>query len=112
MKRVKILFLALAIGFSSAALATNGDEPKKVHPDSVTQEIQQLLKDPGMVIEEDLTANVLFTLNKDGEVVVLSVDSDNDMVEDFVKQRLNYKKLNSQLPVNIKEFKLPVRIQP
>lgn len=112
MKTMKFLFLALAIGFSSLASANNGDPRKPEEPQSMAEELQSMLKDPDMLIYKDLKADVAFTVNKDNEVVILSVDSDNEYVKDFVMKRLNYKKLQSKVDPGLVEYNLPVRIQP
>ncbi len=112
MKSLKFLFLALAIGFSSLASAHNHDPKKSGDPQSIAKELQSMLKGPHMVIYKDLKADVAFTVNKDNEVVVLSVDSDNEYIKEFVKERLNYKKLQSKVDQDLVEYKLPLRIQP
>ncbi|MFZ0488705.1 MAG: hypothetical protein WBV11_04805 [Salegentibacter sp.] len=111
MKSWKFLFLALAIGFSSLVSANNSD-PKSGNPDGIARELQSMLNGPDMVIHQDLKAEVAFTVNKDNEVVVLSVDSDNEYVKEFVMKRLNYKKLQTKVDGGLVEYNLPVRIQP
>ncbi len=66
---------------------SNTTDPKK----ELAIQISHLLEDNFFVLNDhDLTANVLFTLNKDMEIVVISVDSEDEVLERFVKSRLNY----------------------
>ena len=48
-------------------------------------------------------------LNKNNEIIVVSVDTDSRGVEDYVKSRLNYKKVKSN--PSKKLFKMPFRIK-
>ncbi|MDH3796007.1 MAG: hypothetical protein OER83_03950, partial [Flavobacteriaceae bacterium] len=59
---------------------------------------------------KDITAVVKFTLNAEQEIVVLSVQTDDDSLETFLKYRLNYQKVELE---NFKEgrtYTVPVRI--
>ena len=53
---------------------------------------------------------ICLTLNKNNEIVVLSVDSNELYVENFIKSRLNYKELPSLFSTKEKTFKVPVRV--
>lgn len=110
MKKLNLLILVLALSIGSVISAIAQPDAKE-NENPVTTELQKMLEEPNFDVEGVYFANVVFTLNKDNEMVVLSVDSDNETVKAFVKQRLNYKKLESQLDKDIKEYKLPVRIQ-
>lgn len=96
MKTIKSIVLALAL-VSATALQANpiGDKKAKAQ---VEQQIGELLEGPQFEIEQDCKASVSFTVNDQNEMVVLSVDTDNDRFERYVKSRLNYKKLEAQLP--------------
>ncbi|TVZ17193.1 hypothetical protein [Maribacter sp. MAR_2009_72] len=62
-------------------------------------------------IDFDLTAQVRFTLNSEGEIVVLSVDSQYERMERFVKNSLNYKKVDLSKVEEGKIYTIPVRIK-
>lgn len=53
--------------------------------------------------EINVSAQVRFTVNQEGEMVVLSVDTENKDFEYFVKSRLNYEKVEA---ANLQEGKL------
>ena len=105
MKNVKVFLVATAllIGtlFSTAAV------PAPVVKTSFSVEIAKLLENPNFDME--VTTSVCFVINSDGEIVVLSVDTKNTIVERFIKSRLNYEKIQSRL-VKGKEYTVPIRI--
>ncbi|WP_242094644.1 hypothetical protein [Aestuariivivens sediminicola] len=43
-------------------------------------------------------------------MVVLSVDSDSELIDSFIKNRLNYKRLNARSKKGSKNFVIPVRV--
>ena len=98
MKQLKTLLLAVAITASGVLAASNED--KKADSVVITEEIGKLLKDPSFLVDKDIVADVTLTLNKNNEIVVLSVDSNELYVENFIKSRLNYKEIPSSLSTN------------
>lgn len=49
----------------------------------------------GEALKEELLVKVRITLNKKREIVVLQVDSVNEVMESYIKYKLNYKKIAS-----------------
>ncbi len=107
MKKLNVLFLAVAFAVSSVVSAST--EPTKTE-NVLGKEIKMLLKNPSFKIEKELTAYVTFTFNESGEIVVLSVASESEVLENFIKSRLNYQKMDFQLDSNVKKYKIPVRL--
>ncbi|MFT5216151.1 MAG: hypothetical protein ACI83H_001271 [Glaciecola sp.] len=108
MKQLKTLLLAVLITASSVLSASNED--KKADSVVITEEIGKLLKDPSFLVDKDIVADVTLTLNKNNEIVVLSVDSNELYVENFIKSRLNYKELPAPFTSKERTFKVPVRV--
>lgn len=108
MKTIKTLLLVLAITFTSVLSANTN--PTHAEPDVLTKEIATLLKNPKFRVAEDLVANVTFILNEDQEIVVLNVDTKSEVLESFIKSRLNYNKLDGNINSVNKTFEVPVRI--
>lgn len=108
MKQLKTLLLAVLITASSVLSASNED--KKADSVVITEEIGKLLKDPSFLVDKDIVADVTLTLNKNNEIVVLSVDSNELYVENFIKSRLNYKELPATFTSKERTFKVPVRV--
>ena len=113
MKKVSLLLVAAALLISGNVMATEGKVVSPADPDSkICAQIGDLLDDNRFELKEegDLTAFVQFTVNDDREIVVLSVDTDNERLEGFVKASLNYQKVADQ---NLKEgkiYQVPIRI--
>jgi len=60
--------------------------------------------------ENEYTADVLFTVNSEQELIVLSVNSESDEAEDYLRDKLNYKKVD-HLPSKYGEiYLLPVKM--
>ncbi len=109
MRKISLVWVAVALLSVGNVFADN--KPKKAEPaKTLSGHIARLLDDNSFVAEQDMTATVRFTLNSKNEIVVLSVDTDDQVLESFVKSRMNYEKVN--LP-NVKKgryYMVPVRI--
>lgn len=110
MRHLKTLLLVAVFAFSGTVFASNTNDA--VQPVELSEEISELLKDPYFTLKDEVVTKVTFMLNKDNEMVVLDVDSDENLVEKFIKSRLNYKELPSAYKTNYKKFIVPVRLQP
>ena len=113
MKKVSLLLVAAALLISGNVMATEGKPGPSTDPETkICAQIGDLLDDNRFELREDgdLTASVRFTVNDEHEIVVLSVDTENERLEGFVKARLNYHKVADQ---NLKEgkiYQVPIRI--
>jgi len=108
---VKVLMLAIAFSFSNLVAANNNEAKVPLElGNSISEEIGKLLKNPKFAIEGDLVAEVKVIINEDNELVVLSVSSDNEELESFIKGRLNYKSVSAKLRKGQKAFLVPVRL--
>mgnify|MGYP001790687061 CR=1 FL=1 len=108
MRKVCMAFFA-ATSFVVGSLKANPIKDVKPN-ENLSAQIHEMLSSNSFNVQNDLVANVRFTINKEGEIVVLSVDTEDISLEGFVKGRLNYQKVELQ---NIKEGRLytvPVRI--
>lgn len=103
--------LAAVILLSTVNLFANDsktNDPKK----ELAIQISKLLKNNSFAINDhDLTAEVLFTLNDQKEIVVISVQTDDEVLERFVKSRLNYQVVELATAEEGKMFTVPVRIK-
>lgn len=110
-KSIKILLLAVAFTFSGVLSASTEPEPTTTNfADTISVEIGELLKNPGFLITDEITAEVKVMINEKNQLVVLSVNSKHDILDSFVKSRLNYKKLSVKLKTGQKKYMIPVRI--
>ncbi|MBT8272198.1 MAG: hypothetical protein KJO77_00220 [Bacteroidia bacterium] len=115
MKTIKSLLLVVAIAFSSVLTANT--DPNEATPSSnaesnvITQQVEKLLKNPSFLVDHDMIAKVTLTINKNNEIVVLSVDSEDKTVENYIKSRLNYNELPVAFISSEKTFMVPVKLE-
>ena len=109
MKNLKILALVVAMTIGSFVSATT-NPIKTVESASISKSVGELLKNPGFQLDQEVDAVVDIFINSDDEMVVLSVDTDNEKVEQYIKSRLNYKKVENTTLGNKKSFKVPVKM--
>ena len=101
-------FLATAL-FATGTLLANPTENLKPTTNLSTQ-IHAMLESNSFDVDNDLVADVRFTINKEGEIVVLSVDTQDEVLEGFVKGRLNYQKVDISNAKEGRLYTVPVRI--
>ncbi len=109
MKSIKFLFVVIAL--SSSMMTFANDDKKKVKT-IVNQQIQKLLNNPEFVVKKNMTVTVELIVNRDNEIVVLSVNdaTKSGEIEGYIKNRLNYKKLSERIESKI--YRLPIKIIP
>jgi hypothetical protein len=108
MRKFKLLALALVIGTASL-FATNEDEPSKVKKE-LRNQIVSLLETPDFKVDQDAIVNITFTFSSQGEIVVLKVGCDNCDILDYVRENLNYKKIENPGVAN-KLYVLPLKLK-
>ncbi len=108
MRKLSLILVALALVMTSVTSAAVVSEDLKVIP--TEKQIGELLENPSFEMTSEEKAFVTFIINEDHEIVVLTVDTDNESVDKFVKSRLNYNKLEGALKVG-HEYKVPIVIQ-
>ena len=107
MKKVNVILVALVL--FAGTLTSYAAEDPVVTSKETTKEIAKLLENPGFAVDDSINAYVTFIVNKNNEVVVLSVDCEMKTVCKYIKSRLNYNKLGTKLEKG-KEYKVPIRI--
>jgi hypothetical protein len=110
MRKLSLVVVAAMLLATGNVLAndTKGENPTR----NLSNQISEMLSVNNFSIEHnDLTAQVRFTLNADGEIVVLSVNTEFDEMESFVKTKLNYQKVNLIDVEEGKVYTIPVRIE-
>lgn len=107
MKKVSLALMAAAMLVVGTVSATPTDD---LEPKKLSSQIQKILNDNDFKVDADLKANVRLIINEDGEIVVLSVKSESDRLEKFVKGRLNYKKVDKSSAKEGRVYIVPVRI--
>ena len=107
MKKFKLMALALVSGTASLFAANGNDlkEPTK----KMRSEIINLLQSQVLNIEAETTVTITFTFSSEGEVVVLNVDSNDSNILNYVRENLNYKKIENPGEQN-KLYTMPLKV--
>ncbi len=111
MKKVSLFLVVclFSLGSVFANDAVNGTEPSQGQ--KLAKQISSLLNKNAFT-ENDLghSADILFMLNNDMEIVVLSVDTDEKHIERFIKNKLNYQKADLKTYEPGKKYTIAVKI--
>ncbi|WGK64246.1 hypothetical protein [Croceiramulus getboli] len=110
MKTIKTVLVALAF-IATGVLSASTITTKAEKPTTISEKIGQLLEAPNFEVEKEMTAAVTFVVNDQDEIVVLTIDTDDEFVARYIKSRLNYKKLDASANKG-EQFTVPVRIVP
>lgn len=108
MRKSSLLFFATALFAVGTLSATTTEDLKPTK--KLAHQILKMLETNSFDIEDDMVADVRFTINKEGEIVVLSVDTEVEVLENFVKARLNYQKVELENAREGQLYTVPIRI--
>ncbi len=109
MRKIKIASVVCMLFATLGVFANKGE--KETTTKSLSSQIYEMLEDNSFEVQyTELTADVRFTINNKGELVVLSVETKNDVLEKFVKSRLNYQKVDAGVVTEVRIYTVPVRI--
>ncbi|SHJ26180.1 hypothetical protein [Pseudozobellia thermophila] len=88
MRKISFVFVAAMLLSFGNVLAND------LNPKNLSGQIAEMLRNNSLSSDVvNLRAQVRFTLNNEQEIVVLSVDTEDEDLENFVKAKLNYKKV-------------------
>ncbi len=111
MKNLKYLFIAVAIFAFQSSFATVETEPVKPSEQLRNELVKLIGTECNFEFDKDeCTAEILFTVNTKGEVIVLSVTSSNPNAEGYIKSKINYKKVDFQVNREGEIYLLPMRV--
>jgi hypothetical protein len=109
MRKIKAVMVAAMLFATVGVFATEGKKDLPVK--SLSTQIYEMLKQNQFDVESDeLTAEVRIIINAKGEMVVLSVETNSEALERFVKSRLNYQKVELNEVESGTVYAVPVRI--
>ena len=109
MKKIKLLILALVIGTTTliaSNIDTNNNSKKEIK-----YQIVNLESHSNFSINTEKNVTLKFSVNSNAEIVVLSLDSKNANLLNYVRQNLNGQKLTSSADTHSFETKSPVEIK-
>ncbi|PIF00261.1 MAG: hypothetical protein CR994_07310 [Maribacter sp.] len=109
MGKPSLVLVAAMLLFTGNIFADNLEKDNP--PEQLSAQIGELLENTSFANDHiDLTAQLGFTLNKQGEIVVLSVDTDRQEIGNFVKARLSYQKIEIESFKEGEVYTIPIRI--
>ena len=110
MRKVSITLIA-AMLFATGSIFANDFNKDKEPTKSLSEQIGLLLEQNSFTLNEDgKTAEVIFILNNEKEIVVLSVNGADDGLDAFIKGRLNYQEVEMDSFEAGKKYAVQVRI--
>ena len=62
-------------------------------------------------VEDRITVEIIFTVNNQGEVIILSTNVPNRSIERAIKKKLNYKKVNFRTTKKGEIYLLPLLVK-
>ena len=110
MKNLKLFIATLALVFAVQVSAATAD------PVAPSAQLRAELVDligpdcPFELNKNECTAEVLFTVNSSGEIIVISILSENSDAENHIKNKINYKKVSHRTSRPGEMYLLPVRV--
>ncbi|MCF2876038.1 MULTISPECIES: hypothetical protein [unclassified Tenacibaculum] len=106
---MKKLFVLVFVTLISTSVFSTNENPNKKE---IRAKIVTLLGSPNFVINNEVKTIVEFTLNNKGEIVILNVDCEKTQICDYIKSRLNYKKVyNAFIQSSNDVYKIPLTIR-
>ena len=110
MKNLKLFIAAFALVFA-VQVSANNEKPIKATAQLQSELVELMGTEVPFTLENgELTAEVLFTVNSQGEVVILKIVSDSPEAEKHIKKRINYKKVSHRTSKPGEIYMMPVRI--
>lgn len=104
---ITIIAISLATTFSTTATEKTTSKTNK----KLRTEIVSILGDKiPMEIKKTTKAEVSFIINDKNEIVVVSVDCESKEFNSFVKNKLNYKKINATGVKKGEIYIMPIKI--
>lgn len=111
MKNLKTLIVILAISLSTT-FSTNATEKNTLKTKEIRTEIVSILGDNiSLDLKKPSTAEVSFMINNKNEIVVISIDCDVKELNDLLKRKLNYKKIDVKGAIKGEIYKMPLKIK-
>lgn len=111
LKTKKMKNLAVVIFVFAMSVTTtfaNNDDKRKEEVKNLRTQIVQLLGNYSSAV--NVKAEVTFMINKKGEIVIVSVNSESNDVQTFVKNKLNYKRVKNTNAKRMEIYKMPLKI--
>ena len=104
-----VMLIVLAFTFSNVIFANSTVKEKE--RSTIVADVAERLESPKFELEKDVSAEVIIVINKKNQMVVLSVDSENEEIANYIKHRLNYSEVSVELLEKGKTYTIPVKLR-
>ncbi|MFT6066649.1 MAG: hypothetical protein ACJAYY_003085 [Paraglaciecola sp.] len=104
---ITIIAISLATTFSTTAAEK---EPSKITKNLRIEIVSMLGDKIPIEVTETSSAEISFMINNENEIVILSIDSKVIELSNFVKSKLNYKKVKVRGTLKGEIYKMPLKI--
>tara|TARA_R110002072_G_scaffold72613_20_gene173506 strand:+ start:3294 stop:3647 length:354 start_codon:yes stop_codon:yes gene_type:complete len=115
MKKLKLTIAVIALCFSTlAATATETKTLPSKSSKNLRSKIIKLLGNeaPNYLTEgNDVKAELSFMLNNKNQIILVTIDSKSDLVEGYVKSKLNYQKVSVKGLKSGEIYRVPLTIK-
>ncbi len=114
MRKISFVFAAALLLSAGNVFATEGPTEAKGPKAKICSQIESLLEERNgfnLGDSDELSAVVRFIVNDTKEIIVLSVETQDERLESFVKARLNYEKVADQNLEEGKTYRVPIRVR-
>jgi len=109
MKKLIVLFLGFTL--STTVLSANNNSPVVEAKKELRAEIVKLLGNNEFPLTTAFVkAEISILLNSKNELVIISVKSENALLDSFIKRKLNYKKITVNTHRKMKIYRMPIKI--
>lgn len=101
----KLVLFVFVTMVTFTAFATEENPTKQ----EIRSSIVKLLGNIDFKMEDNLETSVDFLINKKGEIVILEVKSNSPIITNYVKTKLNYKKVFSNPVSSVQIYRMPLK---
>jgi len=114
MKKLKLTITAIALCFATMTSFATEIEPAEETNQAFRSQIVTLLGSEFpdyLTANGDLTADISLMLNNNNELIVVSTSSKNESLDNYVKGKLNYQKIDVKGLKKGEIYKVPLTIK-
>ncbi len=111
MRHLKFMLAAFALTLGTAIYAADPVTGEVKEGKAISMEIQRLLDDNNLTIEEGFTVKVVFTISEEKKINVHSVHSPNEEINEFLRNKLDDRRVYGKKWHQDKYYELPVKVE-
>lgn len=93
------------------SLNATDKKPSKVNKELRTRIVSIIGITIPIHLNQECTATISFVLNTKNELVILTVDSENEEVKSYIKSKLNYQKMNISSTLKGEQYTVSLKIK-